>query len=102
MQREDAVALLEKHEGCLVDASMSLIKHLPKVVSELESKVDITALKRFVPERQVESLNKFCFRYLTKFENTLEVRKSLSRQSPAADWLMDFHNEVVPKLQELD
>ena len=102
MQRDEAVALLDKHEGCLVDASISLIKHLPRVVSELESKVDVAKLKGFVPEQQVEGLNKFCFRYLAKFENTLEVRKTLSSKSHVADWLMDFKNEVVPKLQELN
>ena len=102
MQREEAVALLEKHKGCLVGASVSLIAHLPDVISELEKKVDLDKVKRVVPQRQVEDLNRFCFRYLAKFDNTLEIRKKLSRVSPPADWLMDFNNEVVPKLQGMN
>lgn len=101
MQREEAVALLDEHGGCLVEASISLIRHLPHVISELEKKVDVEGLKQFVPEQQVMGMNRFCFRYLAKFEDTLEVRKTLSGSSHAVDWLMDFQNEVVPKLQEL-
>lgn len=100
MQQQQAVALLEEGRP-LVDIVLHLSQHLPPFTFALQDHVQTSDLQHSVPEIQVEQLNRFCCRYLARFENTLEVRSKMSGRSTPVNWLLDFCQAVLPKLEEI-
>lgn len=101
MNRQDAQQLLSQQNGNLLGIVYDALSSFPVILDEMEKKIDVVDLSTRSADYQVTKLNHFFFRYLSKFEGTLRVRQQLSSGSPTVDWLMDFHNEVVPLLNQL-
>ena len=92
---------MQQEEETLVDSVLIRCQHIAPFVASLQASLLLKELRRNVPEVQVEQLNRFCFRYLAKYEDTLEIRSLMLGRTSARDWLLDFCQIVIPKLEEI-